>query len=71
MFCLLETVIRCLHARHVLLILDNCEHLLAASAAAADALLRAVSGLTILASSREALNIAGEVVWRWAPAGRP
>jgi len=55
----------------VLLILDNCEHLLAASAAAADALLRAVSGLTILASSREALNIAGEVVWRWAPAGRP
>src|SRR5207244_12747826 len=54
----LETVIRWLHARHALLILDNCEHLLAASAAAADALLRAVPGLIILATSREALNIA-------------
>jgi predicted ATPase/DNA-binding CsgD family transcriptional regulator/DNA-binding XRE family transcriptional regulator len=63
----LETVSRSLHARHMLLILDNCEHLLAASAAAADALLRALSGLTILATSREALNIAGEVVWPVGP----
>ncbi len=63
----LETVIRWLHARHVLLILDNCEHVLAASAAAADALLRAVPGLIILATSREALNIAGEVVWPVGP----
>ena len=59
---LLETVIHWLEAQQLLLILDNCEHLVAGCAAAADALLRASPGLTILATSREALNVAGEVV---------
>ena len=44
--------------------LDNCEHLLAACAALADSLLRACPQLRILATSREALGIAGEKTYR-------
>jgi non-specific serine/threonine protein kinase len=50
--------------RKLLLILDNCEHLVAACAAFADKLLRACSGLTILATSREPLGVGGETVRR-------
>jgi predicted ATPase/class 3 adenylate cyclase len=50
--------------RQLLLVLDNCEHLVAACAATADRLLRACPGLKILATSREALGIAGETTWR-------
>ncbi|RMI32245.1 ATP-binding protein [Nocardia stercoris] len=49
-------------ARHALLLLDNCEHLIDAVAALADSLLRAAPRLRILATSREPLGIAGEVV---------
>jgi predicted ATPase len=62
-----ESVLRWLHARELLLILDNCEHLAAACGAVASALLEACPGLTILATSREALNVAGEVVWPVGP----
>ena len=48
----------------VLLILDNCEHLVSACAEATDALLRSCPNLRIMASTREALGIAGETVWR-------
>ncbi len=48
----------------MLLILDNCEHVLSASAALVDTLLRAAPGLTILATSREPLRVGGEVVFR-------
>jgi predicted ATPase/tetratricopeptide (TPR) repeat protein len=48
----------------LLLVLDNCEHVLGASAAAADALLRSAPRLTILATSREPLRVSGEVVFR-------
>jgi predicted ATPase/class 3 adenylate cyclase len=51
-------------AGRVLLVLDNCEHVLAACAELADALLRACPRLTILATSRESLGIAGETSWR-------
>ena len=44
--------------------LDNCEHLLDACAALAEALLRACPGVRVLATSREPLGIAGEVAWR-------
>jgi len=47
----------------VLLVLDNCEHLLEACAQLAEALLQASPRLKILASSREPLNIAGEAVY--------
>jgi predicted ATPase/transcriptional regulator with XRE-family HTH domain len=50
--------------RTMLLVLDNCEHLLQASAVLVDALLRACPNLQILATSREPLGIAGEVAWR-------
>jgi predicted ATPase len=47
----------------VLLVLDNCEHLVAACAALAEALLRGCPRLTVLATSREALGIASETAW--------
>ena len=53
-----------LASRSLLLVLDNCEHVLAETAALADRLLRAVRGLTILATSREPLRVSGEVVFR-------
>jgi predicted ATPase len=48
----------------MLLVLDNCEHVIGAGAALADALLRSAPRLTILATSREPLRIPGEVVFR-------
>jgi predicted ATPase/class 3 adenylate cyclase len=53
-----------LHGRELLLLLDNCEHLLAACAHLADALLRAGPRVRLLATSRELLGIAGETAWR-------
>jgi non-specific serine/threonine protein kinase len=53
-----------LRSRRLLLILDNCEHLLDTCAHLADALLRGCPKVQVLATSREALGIAGEVCWR-------
>ncbi len=50
--------------RRVLLVLDNCEHLIDACAALADGLLRACPSLCVLATSREPLRVPGEVAWR-------
>jgi predicted ATPase/class 3 adenylate cyclase len=50
--------------KKILLLLDNCEHLIEACARLADDLLHQCAGLKILASSREALGIAGEVAYR-------
>src|SRR3984957_19673201 len=47
-----------------LIVLDNCEHLLDASAALVNALLAAAAGLTLLTTSREPIGVAGEVSWR-------
>jgi non-specific serine/threonine protein kinase len=55
---------RFLKAKQLLLVLDNCEHLLAGCAALADELLRACPKLTILATSREPLRVGGEITWR-------
>jgi predicted ATPase len=51
-------------ARTMLLVLDNCEHVVAACAALAEALLRACPDLRIVATSRERLGTPGEVAWR-------
>jgi predicted ATPase len=59
-----ETVVEFLAPRLFLLVVDNCEHLLAATAALADTLLRSAPRLTILATSREPLRAPGEVVFR-------
>ena len=53
-----------MHARRVLILLDNCEHLVAACAALADALVRGCPQVKVLATSRAPLGIAGETVWR-------
>ncbi len=49
-----------LKSRQLLLILDNCEHLLDACATFADAVLRRAADATIIATSREPLHVAGE-----------
>jgi predicted ATPase/DNA-binding XRE family transcriptional regulator len=60
-----ETLLtRWISARSLLLVLDNCEHLLQACAELVEVLLRACPGLRILATSRERLAVAGEVSWR-------
>ena len=61
---LLTTVLTALRARHLLLVLDNCEHLIEACARLTDAILRACPNVRILATSREPLGIDGEVAWR-------
>ena len=53
-----------LASRSLLLVLDNCEHLIGASAELVDATLRGAPGVTVLATSREPLRIPGEVVFR-------
>jgi non-specific serine/threonine protein kinase len=58
-----EVLVEHLKARSTLLVLDNCEHLIGACAALADALLPSCPSLRILATSREALGIAGERAW--------
>jgi predicted ATPase len=61
---LIDAVVDVLSARTLLLVLDNCEHVLAATAALSDRLLRLAPQLTIVATSREPLRVAGEVVFR-------
>jgi predicted ATPase/class 3 adenylate cyclase len=53
-----------LRSKNILLILDNCEHIVEAAAGLAESLLRSVANLKILTSSREPLGIAGEVAYR-------
>ncbi|MBI5567823.1 MAG: AAA family ATPase, partial [Chloroflexi bacterium] len=61
---LVTTLIDYLRGRKTLLLLDNCEHLVTASAQLVETLLHACPDLTILASSREQLGIAGEAAFR-------
>jgi predicted ATPase/DNA-binding CsgD family transcriptional regulator len=57
--------------REVLLVLDNCEHLLDACAGLVEALLRACAGLRVLATAHEPLRVPGEHIWRIQPLGLP
>ena len=59
---LLQTLCAHLADRRMLLVLDNCEHLIQPAATLAHALLRAAPGVRIMASSREALRVPGEQV---------
>ena len=61
---LITSLINAIGARRVLLILDNCEHLIERCAELADTLLRGCPSLTILATSREPMGIDGEIAWR-------
>ena len=58
-----ETLSDYLGSKKMLLVLDNCEHLIEACAEVAEALLRSCPELRVLATSREALGITGEVAW--------
>lgn len=60
----LETIVAALRTRHLLLILDNCEHLVDAAALVVDAILRGTHRTTVLATSREPLRIDGERIRR-------
>jgi predicted ATPase/class 3 adenylate cyclase/DNA-binding CsgD family transcriptional regulator len=60
----MDTLLRFVRDRQMLVVLDNCEHLLDASAELVVALLGAAPGLTVLATSREPIGVAGEVSWR-------
>jgi predicted ATPase/DNA-binding XRE family transcriptional regulator len=53
-----------LRAKRLLLVLDNCEHLITACATCVDTLLRAAPGVRILVTSREPLDITGETTYR-------
>jgi len=59
----LEIVVEMIEKDRLLIVLDNCEHLITACAEAAHRLISSVPGLTLLITSREALNITGECVW--------
>ncbi len=60
-----------LRESHLLLILDNCEHVVEASARLADRLLGSCAGVTLLAASRESLHVEGETIWRVPPLSTP
>jgi predicted ATPase/DNA-binding CsgD family transcriptional regulator len=59
-----ETLTTQLAERNAVIVLDNCEHLLAGAATLADALVRHCGRLVLLATSRQPLGVPGEVVWR-------
>jgi predicted ATPase/DNA-binding CsgD family transcriptional regulator len=60
---LIDTLSDHLRSKETLLVLDNCEHLIEACASLAHTLLRSCPNLRILATSREALGVAGEKAW--------
>ena len=68
---LTETLIEFLRERELLVILDNCEHLLDACAQLAQSLLAQSLHLSILATSREGLNLVGEQIYPLAPLNVP
>jgi non-specific serine/threonine protein kinase len=61
---LLESLLNSVRSKRLLLILDNCEHLIAACAQLAHQLLSHTSDLRVLATSREPLALAGETIYR-------
>jgi len=64
---LLDTLTAAIQARHMLLVLDNCEHLIDACAQLSQRLLASAPGLRLIATSREPLRVAAEQVWQVPP----
>ena len=67
----LDTLARQMAQKKLLLVLDNCEHVIAAAALLAEALVRAAPDVKILATSREALSCSGEQVFEVPPLAFP
>jgi predicted ATPase/DNA-binding winged helix-turn-helix (wHTH) protein len=68
---LTRTLARHLRARHMLLVLDTCEHVIAAAATLVAALLAEAPNTSVLATSREALNVDGEQHFPLQPLSLP
>jgi predicted ATPase/DNA-binding NarL/FixJ family response regulator len=68
---LAETLTEALKPRDLLLVLDNCEHVVDASAALVQQLLAGCPRLRVMATSREPLRVRGETVWRVPPLALP
>lgn len=67
----LDALLKFVRDRTLLIILDNCEHVVAACADLAKRLLQSAAKAKILATSRDALQIAGEAVFQLAPLAAP
>jgi predicted ATPase len=63
----LDALVEHLRDRRVLLVIDNCEHVVVETGSVVDAIVAACADVTIVATSREALNITGERVYRLHP----
>ena len=59
-----DVVVDALGGREVLLVIDNCEHVLDDVASLVEALVRSCAGVRVLVTSRESLSVAGEWAWR-------
>jgi len=68
---LLATLADALRPRRMLLVLDNCEHLIESCAMVCQRLLASSPGLRIIATSREPLRVAAETVWQAPPMSMP
>jgi predicted ATPase/class 3 adenylate cyclase len=66
-----ESIARWLQRKKLLLILDNCEHVLGQVSTVADAILNAAPNIRLIATSRQALRIGGEKILRLASLGVP
>ncbi len=68
---LIDTLADSFRHRRVLLVLDNCEHLIHECASLCQRLLASAPGLQVVATSREPLRVAAETVWQVPPLGLP
>jgi non-specific serine/threonine protein kinase len=68
---LTDTLVEALRDKETLLVLDNCEHLVEVAARLVDTLLDCCPRLQVLATSREALSVKGELLWRVPPLSVP
>lgn len=68
---LLQLLTSYMRTKNTLLVMDNCEHLIQGVALFVETILRSAPELRILATSREALGMSGEVIWRIPPLSAP
>jgi predicted ATPase/DNA-binding winged helix-turn-helix (wHTH) protein len=66
-----DGVARAVGSKKLLLVIDNCEHVIEAAAGMAEALLRASAGAALLVTSREPLRVSGEYLYRVPPLDVP
>jgi predicted ATPase/DNA-binding SARP family transcriptional activator len=68
---LVDTLVEALRSRHMLLLLDNCEHVITSCAGLVQTFLNACPQIQVLATSREPLGVAGEITWHVPPLAVP